>query len=223
MTESNGQGEASGREGTAPGRPPAAAGQARPARASGSAPGGARQGGRRSWPRFWLILVTLLIVNWVLSSALLGTASGSTVAYSFFVKRLKASAIESVTATGNTIQGSFKRPVSYTPPNGGRAETLRQFTTLRPTFADDDLFQELMAKGVVVSASQGTPLWERFLQWFGPALLLGGLLAWWWRGGEAAGAPAAAAVAAPAAARTGAEGASARESGHYQPTTVNGG
>jgi hypothetical protein len=29
--------------------------------------------------------------------------------------------------------------------------------------------------------NQGTPLWEELLLWFGPALLLGGLLAWWWR------------------------------------------
>jgi cell division protease FtsH len=33
--------------------------------------------------------------------------------------------------------------------------------------------------------SQGTPLWEELLLWFGPALLLGGLLAWWMRSGGA--------------------------------------
>ena len=33
--------------------------------------------------------------------------------------------------------------------------------------------------------SQGTPLWEELLLWFGPALLLGGLLAWYMRSGGA--------------------------------------
>ena len=57
---------------------------------------------------------------------------------------------------------------------------VQQFTTQRPTFADDNLFQRLQANGVTVNAnapSQGTPLWEELLLWFGPALLLGGLLA----------------------------------------------
>jgi hypothetical protein len=36
--------------------------------------------------------------------------------------------------------------------------------------------------------SQGTPLWEELLLWFGLALLFGGLLAWWMRSGGA-GAP----------------------------------
>ena len=33
--------------------------------------------------------------------------------------------------------------------------------------------------------SQGTPLWEELLLWFGPALLFGGLLAWYMRSGGA--------------------------------------
>jgi cell division protease FtsH len=33
--------------------------------------------------------------------------------------------------------------------------------------------------------SRGTPLWEELLLWFGPALLLGGLLAWYMRSGGA--------------------------------------
>jgi cell division protease FtsH len=213
MTESNGQTESPRREGTAPGRQPTLAGPDRPARASGAAdaagaagpaagpaagraagpaadgePRGKRRGGHRSWSRFWLILLALLIVNWVLASAVLGlTSSHQAVAYSFFLKRLKSSNVESVTATGNTIQGTFKRPVSYRPPGSARAETVVQFTTVRPAFANDDLLQELMAKGVSVSGSQGTPLWERFLFWFGPALLLGGLLTWRWRSGAADG------------------------------------
>jgi len=65
-----------------------------------------------------------------------------------------------------------------------------QFTTERPTWANDDLFQKLQANGVTVSAnppSQGTLLWEELLLCFGPALLFGALLYWWMRSGGAAG------------------------------------
>jgi len=68
------------------------------------------------------------------------------------------------------------------------AVKVQQFTTERPTFANDQLFQRLQATGVMVSAnppSQGPPLWEQLLLWFGPALLLGGLLAGWYRSGAA--------------------------------------
>jgi len=61
---------------------------------------------------------------------------------------------------------------------------VQQFSTERPTYADDNLFGKLRANGVTVNANspnRGTPLWEELLLWFGPALLLGGLLAWWWR------------------------------------------
>jgi cell division protease FtsH len=65
---------------------------------------------------------------------------------------------------------------------------VQQFTTQRPSYANDNLLGKLQANGVTVTAkppSQGTPLWEELLLWFGPALLLGGLLAWWMRSGGA--------------------------------------
>ena len=66
---------------------------------------------------------------------------------------------------------------------------MQQFTTQRPTFANDDLFGKLQADGVTVNAnppSQGTPLWEELLLWFGPALLFGGLLYWYMRNSSGA-------------------------------------
>jgi len=66
---------------------------------------------------------------------------------------------------------------------------VQQFTTQRPTFANDDLFGKLQADGVTVNAnppSQGTPLWEELLLWFGPALLFGGLLYWYMRNSSGA-------------------------------------
>ena len=143
-------------------------------------------GGRRGWSRFWWILLSLLVVNWLLSSALLGAAARTTVPYTFFLAQLNAGNVAQVNSTGNTIQGTFRHQAGYPP--GASARPVQQFSTERPTYASDHLFQELQAKGVTVSASppsQGAPLWEQMLLWFGPALLLGGLFAWWMRRGGA--------------------------------------
>jgi cell division protease FtsH len=143
-------------------------------------------GGRPNWKRFWLILGGLLILNWILGSLLAGAVRPA-VPYTFFLGQVNANNVQTVTSTGDTIQGTFRHQVAY-PPGTTGARQVEQFTTQRPTFADDNLFGKLQANGVTVNAnppSQGTPLWEELLLWFGPALLLGGLLAWWMRSGGA--------------------------------------
>jgi hypothetical protein len=40
--------------------------------------------GRPNWPRFWLILLVLLVLNWLLTSALLSAARPA-VSYTFFL------------------------------------------------------------------------------------------------------------------------------------------
>jgi cell division protease FtsH len=109
------------------------------------------------------------------------------VSYTFFLGQVNANNVQTVTSTGDTIQGTFRHQVAY-PPGTTDARRVQQFTTQRPTFAEENLFQRLQANGVTVNAnapSQGTPLWEELLLWFGPALLLGGLLAWYMRSGGA--------------------------------------
>ena len=129
------------------------------------------------------MLLALLAANWLLSSILLGAAARTTVPYTFFLAQVNSRNVQSVTSTGNTIQGTFEHHVAY-PPRTKNALEVQQFTTERPVFADDHLFQRLQATGVTVNANapnQGTPLWEQLLLWFGPALVLGGLLAWYLR------------------------------------------
>jgi cell division protease FtsH len=156
----------------------------RPWRVEGMPRGEHDQGGdRRGWSRFWWLLLGLLLVNWVLSSLLMGAARPA-VPYTFFLGQLNAGNVQQVSSTGNTIQGTFRHQVGYPP--GKNARQVDLFTTERPTYANDHLFQQLQAHGVKVTASpQGTPVWEQLLLWFGPALLLGGLLAWWMRSGGA--------------------------------------
>jgi cell division protease FtsH len=102
---------------------------------------------------------------------------------------VNANNIQAVTSTGDTIQGTFRHQVAY-PPGSSDARQVEQFTTQRPSYANDNLFGKLQANGVTVTANapnQGTPLWEELLLWFGPALLLWGGLAYWMRRGGAAG------------------------------------
>src|SRR4051795_4990791 len=142
----------------------------------GEAPDGPRP--RTSWSRFWWLLIVLLAVNWIISSLLLSPSPRDTVSYTFFLDQVTARNVATVTSTGETIEGDFKKAVSYTP-QGGRAEQVERFTTQRPTFAQDNLFQQLQSTGVPVNAKppdQGAPVWVQLLLGFGPTLLLVWLL-----------------------------------------------
>jgi cell division protease FtsH len=146
-----------------------------------------QQDRRRGWSRFWGILVALIVLNWILGALLASAAAGATVSYTFFMTQVNANNVQTITSTGDTIQGTLRHQATYSTASGS-TEPVQQFTTERPTFANDALFQKLQANGVTVNAKplqQGTPLWEELLLWFGPALLFGGLLAWWARSGGA--------------------------------------
>jgi cell division protease FtsH len=148
---------------------------------------------RSSWRRFWWLLLVLLVLNWIISSVLLGPQPRTTVAYTFFLSQVQAKNVQEITSTGDTIQGTFTKEMAYTP-QGGTAEQVTRFTTERPTFANDNLFQMLQSSGVPVNANppdQAPPAWEQLLLGFGPTLLLVGLLVWFSRrvaaGGGAGG------------------------------------
>jgi cell division protease FtsH len=130
------------------------------------------------WSRFWWLLLVLLVVNWIISSVLLSPPSRATVSYTFFVSQVQAKNVETITSTGEMIQGTFKKAASYTP-QGGSAEQVTRFTTQRPTFATDNLFQQLQSTGVPVNANPpdaGPPFWQQLLLGFGPTALLVWLL-----------------------------------------------
>ena len=136
--------------------------------------------GGNGWSRFWWLWLVLLAGNWIVASVMLAPEPRATVSYTFFLEQVGATNVASVDSTGETIQGDLKSPVSYAPPpGGGPGEQVTRFTTERPTFADDNLFQQLQGAGVPVNASPpdtGAPLWQQLLLGFGPALLLVWLL-----------------------------------------------
>ncbi|WP_222268890.1 ATP-dependent zinc metalloprotease FtsH [Modestobacter marinus] len=146
-------------------------------------------GGRADQPshrpradRFWWWVAAALVVNWVLMSLLVRPEPRTDVSYTFFVEQADADNVQTITTTGNAIQGVLDRPVSYTA--GQETTDVTTFATERPTFADDDLFRTLEDNGVEVNATPPDappPLWQQILLGFGPTLLFVGLLLWFLR------------------------------------------
>jgi len=114
-------------------------------------------------------------VNWLLSSWFLAPAARTDISYTFFRDQVEAGKVAEITSTDDAIQGRFTEEVRYPP--GEKGEPVTRFTTHRPSFAEDDLFQLLEQKEVEVSARPlpGPSLMERLLLGFGPTLLLVGL------------------------------------------------
>jgi cell division protease FtsH len=127
-------------------------------------------------PRFWLMLLGLLVLNWVLSSLLVRPPERTEVPYTLFRAQVEAGNVASVTGIEDAINGQFKNPVRY--PEGDQGRDVTRFSTRRPAFAaDDNLWQLLTEHDVQVSAEPppGPSLLERLLLGFGPTLLLVGL------------------------------------------------
>ncbi|GAA2226118.1 ATP-dependent zinc metalloprotease FtsH [Streptomyces amakusaensis] len=106
---------------------------------------------RRKMPGGWggLILTALtvyLIANLVLS--LFGGGDEPTVSYTEFSAQVDAGNVSKIYSKGDAIQGQLTKKA---PLPGGKGDYTR-FTTQRPAFADDDLWRELTAKKVTVTA-----------------------------------------------------------------------
>ena len=144
------------------------------ARRSGGATGPERP--RLFGPRFWWILLGLLVLNWVLSTMLVRPPERTEVPYTLFRAQVEADNVASVTGIEDAIDGQFKKPVRY--PEGDQGQEVTQFSTRRPSFAaDDNLWELLTEHNVEVRAEPppGPSLLERLLLGFGPTLLLVGL------------------------------------------------
>ena len=127
-------------------------------------------------PRFWMLLVGLLVLNWVLSALLVRPPERTEVPYTLFRAQVEAGNVASVTGIEDAIDGQFKRPVRV--PVDDQTQEVTRFSTRRPSFAaDDNLWELLTEHNVEVSAEPppGPSLLERVLLGFGPTLLLVGL------------------------------------------------
>jgi cell division protease FtsH len=123
---------------------------------------------------FWIYLLVLLALNYLITFVFMNGPSRATVPYTTFIQQLNGDNVKDITAQGNSIQGDFKKSVTYGTASG----TL--FQTERPVFATDNLEALLEQHNVPISATPpgtgGSPLLNLLLS-FGPALLLiGGFL-----------------------------------------------
>jgi cell division protease FtsH len=127
-------------------------------------------------PRFWMVLLGLLVLNWVLSMLLVRPPERTEVPYTLFRAQVEAGNVASVTGIEDAIDGQFKNPVRV--PVEDQEQEVTRFSTRRPSFAADDKLWELLTEhDVEVSAEPppGPSLLERILLGFGPTLLLVGL------------------------------------------------
>lgn len=160
-----------------PDRPPPWRTEGAPSGRGDRPPQRPRTGGFLWW------VAAALAVNWVLMSLLVRPEPRTDVSYTFFVEQVDADNVQTITATGNAIQGVFDRPVSYAAGEA-TATGVTTFATQRPAFAEDDLFRTLEDNGVEVNATPPDappPLWQQALLGFGPTLLVVGLLLWFLR------------------------------------------
>src|SRR6202011_5046218 len=123
--------------------------------------------------RFWLVLLSLLVLNFIITNVILGSGQPKsvTIAYNVFIQQVSAGNVVSIVSTADTITGVTKKAVTA----ANAPDTATNFTTQRPAFATDDLETLLNKHNVTILAqppNPPTPLWESLLLGFGPTLLL---------------------------------------------------
>lgn len=168
-----------------------------PPASPGEKPGGNRP--RLPPSRIWLFFLGLLILNYLVSNWLFqGPNAAVTVPYTLFKEQVVASNVELIYSRGSSIEGRFKQPVHWSPPQPSGAASPQQprqiahFKTTLPTFIDPGLEQLLINHGVEISAepiqSGGSP-WLTLLIGFGPALIIIGFYIWLFRRAAQQGGP----------------------------------
>jgi cell division protease FtsH len=138
--------------------------------------GSGRTGMKMPRPRFIVIVLVLLTLNYV-SVALLGPGREPSVDIAYnptFREQVKAGNVERISAKGETVEGKFKK--EYNPP--GDQKAAKNFETEVPTFANTDELSKLLEEnGVIVQAKpiNSGGLLVNLLLGFGPVILLVGL------------------------------------------------
>ena len=154
------------------------------------------QGGQSTMPpgRSWLWFALILLANFLLVRLLFpGPEAPIQVPYTFFIEQVRAGNVEAIYSQGDTVEGRFKKPITYPPKGEERSEsgstpprTSKTFKTVLPSFVipDPGLERFLIKNGVEISAKpvqEGTSPLLSLLFTFGPALLLIGGYIWLYR------------------------------------------
>ncbi|WP_351223518.1 ATP-dependent zinc metalloprotease FtsH [Streptomyces sp. NPDC002133] len=99
------------------------------------------------WPALLLAACVVFLAAF-LALSYLGDGDEPTVSYTEFSKQVTAGNVTKIYAKGDAIQGQLKNAQPLPDDKGDYTK----FTTQRPAFADDDLWQQLTRKGVTVTA-----------------------------------------------------------------------
>src|SRR5215217_2850809 len=104
-------------------------------------------------PRFIVIVLVLLALNYV-SVALLGPGKERSIDVPYnptFRAQVEAGNVERISARGETVDGEFKKAVK--PPDDPKGKAAKNFETEIPTFADPvELSKLLQEHNVIVQA-----------------------------------------------------------------------
>jgi cell division protease FtsH len=107
-------------------------------------------GGKKMRGGWWSLILTALVVYLIANLILSFFNEGDepTISYTEFSKQVDAGNVTKIYAKGNAIQGQLKK--SQDNPDGDGKYT--KFDTERPTFADDQLWEDLTKHNVTVTA-----------------------------------------------------------------------
>ncbi len=135
-------------------------------------------------PRFWVVLVVLLLLNWFVAPLLFPEPRDRvSVSYTLFKQQVAAGNVSEITSRGEDIQGEFRQPVpDPAPAEGETPASYTKFATRSPAFVQDaELLELLERSGVQISAEpleEPRSLLATILLYFGPTLLLLGGFLW---------------------------------------------
>jgi cell division protease FtsH len=143
------------------------------------------------WPLLIVFVLALLALNFWVSSQVLGPNPRVSIPYTpTFLNQVESGNVSSISATGSSIQGTFKKAVKY-PADSATAPTTVYFSTQIPSFAPNNELFALVQKYNITTTAHSTNGGPSFLAslifGFGPTLLFLLLLVWIFRRAAAGG------------------------------------
>jgi cell division protease FtsH len=138
-----------------------------------------------------ILIAALLGLNFWVSSQVLGPNPRVSIPYSpTFLNQVDTNNVSSISSTGASIQGTFKKAIKY-PADDSSAPTTQYFSTQIPSFASNsELFALLQKHNVTIEAhpaNAGPSFLASLIFGFGPTLLFLLLLVWLFRRAAAGG------------------------------------
>ncbi|MCP2343866.1 ATP-dependent zinc metalloprotease FtsH [Actinomadura rupiterrae] len=111
--------------------------------------GGGFKPGRNTYV-FWLLLLLVFALSYT-SMNIAGQKERADIPYTAFAQQVSQGNVKDVYTKGFEIQGKLKQ-AQQLPGQSDAKKTYSDFRTLRPEFANDNIYNEMVAKGVVVEA-----------------------------------------------------------------------